>query len=89
MICGVLASWMVTIVPNRRGPISDRCRKRFTNADGCLTCDGDRNAALMRCRLHSAAMTALQGAFGAFQVSAAYELAAFMESITDETSASD
>jgi hypothetical protein len=39
--------------------------------------------------IRSAAMTALQGAFGAFQVSAAYELAAFMESITEESGASD
>jgi hypothetical protein len=40
----------------------------------------------MACSVHirSAAMTALQGAFGAFEVSAAYELAAFMESITEE-----
>ncbi len=40
----------------------------------------------MECSVHirSAAMTALQGAFSAFEVSAAYDLAAFLESITDD-----
>jgi|GEM_PF-5799772 len=35
--------------------------------------------------IRAAAMTAMQGAFGAFDVSAAYEFAAFLESITEDS----